>query len=311
MPRGWLEALSERVRGHAVGPYLFALTMVGLALLGRVAFGWLGASLPYAPFYPAILFAALVAGPAAAIAATVLSLVLVGWAFLPPFVRVEPLSATAIANHSLFLVASGLIIWFAQIFRQAISRLHAEERHRELMLKEMEHRGKNTFAVVEAIVRNTLGMTDDADTIVGRVRSVSSTNDIVNKSPTHRGSLRAIIANEFEPYGPDRVRCTGTDIDLSPHASRHIALALHELVTNAVKHGALSTSEGFVAIDWSAEGDLVTMRWAEREGPAAVTPETYGFGARLVTSMLKALGGSIEAEFSDKGLTCRITFRQS
>jgi two-component sensor histidine kinase len=306
-----LETLSERVRAHVAGPYIFALAMVGLALVGRVVFGWLGASLPYATFYPAILFAALVAGPHAAIAAMVVSVALVGWMLLPPFMHGGPLSATTIANHGLFVVVTGLMIWLAHVFRQAITRLRTEERHRELMLKEMEHRGKNTFAVVEAIVRNTLGMTDDSETIVGRVRSVSSTNDIINRSPTHRASLQSIIANEFEAYGPDRVRCNGPDIDLSPHASRHVALVLHELVTNAVKHGALSTPQGYVAVEWEADGSMVTMRWAEREGPAAVTPEAYGFGARLVTSTLKALGGGIDAEFSERGLTCRITFRQS
>jgi two-component sensor histidine kinase len=175
----------------------------------------------------------------------------------------------------------------------------------------MEHRGKNTFAVVEAIVRNTLGAGEEADTIVGRVRSVSSTNDIINKSPIHRASLRSIIRNEFEPYGPARVRCASRDLDLNPHTSRHVALVVHELVTNAVKHGALSTPDGHVAIDWSADGTMVTMHWIERGGPPVETPDAYGFGARLIGITLKALGGGIKADFSDQGLSCEITFRQA
>jgi two-component sensor histidine kinase len=307
-----LEALSAWVRASNIGPYLFALAMVVLALFARVALGWMGATLQYVPYYPAILFTAFIAGPQAAAAATFAVVAIVWWVFLPPHHEFGPLRTPDIANMAVFAGSSALVIWLAQLYRLTVSRLRAEERHRELMLREMEHRGKNTFAVVEAIVRNTLGSGDDANTIVGRVRSVSSTNDMINKSPSQRASLRSIIRNEFEPYGgQERARCTGVDLDLNPHTSRHIALVLHELVTNAVKHGALSTADGFVAIDWIADGAMVKMRWAERNGPQAVTPETYGFGARLVTSTLKALGGGIEADFSPQGLTCEITFRQA
>jgi two-component sensor histidine kinase len=311
MPRGWLEALSARVRASSIGPYLFALAIVALALFARVVLGWMGATLQYVPYYPAILFIAFIAGPQAAAAATFAVVTIVWWAFTPPYYRFSPLGTADLANMVVFVGSSALVIWLAQLYRMTVSRLRTEERHRELMLRELEHRGKNTFAVVEAIVRNTLGSGDDANTIVGRVRSVSSTNDIINKSPTHRASLLSIIRNEFEPYGLERVRCTSSDLDLNPHTSRHIALVLHELVTNAVKHGALSTADGFVAIEWVADGAKVKMRWAERNGPQAVTPETYGFGARLVTSTLKALGGGIEADFSPQGLTCEITFRQA
>src|SRR6185436_3075638 len=268
MRRSWLEALSERVRAHPVGPYLFALVLVALAFAVRVALGWLGATLNYVPHYPAILFIAFIAGPQAAAAAVGVIVIVVWWAFLPPQFEFNTLSAADAANMVVFLGSSALMIWLAQRYGLTVARLREEERHRELMLREMEHRGKNTFAVVEAIVRATLGANDQADTIVGRVRSVSSTNDMINKSPSHRTLLRSIIRNEF---------------DLNPHTSRHVALVLHELVTNAVKHGALSVPDGFIEIAWTADGEKVTMRWVERGGPQTVTPDSYGFGARLVT----------------------------
>ena len=313
MPRGWLEVLGARVHSHAAGPYLFAAIVVALALGARIAFGWMGATLQFVPYYPAILFIAFIAGPPAAAAATLCVVAIVWWAFLPPYYAFGALSATDILNIGVFVGSSGVVIWLAQLYRLTVTRLRTEERQRELMLREMEHRGKNTFAVVEAIVRNTLGSGEDADTIVGRVRAVSSTNDIINKSPTHRASLRSIVRNEFEPYGQSRVRCTSTspNLDLAPHTSRHIALVLHELVTNAVKHGALSTSQGYVVMDWTADGKTVKMLWAEREGPLAAMPGTDGFGARLIAGVLKALGGDIKADFSPQGFTCEVTFRQT
>jgi len=311
MRRSWLEALSERVRAHSVGPYLFALVLVALAFAVRVALGWLGATLNYVPHYPAILFIAFIAGPQAAAAAVGVIVIVVWWAFLPPQFEFNTLSAADAANMVVFLGSSALMIWLAQRYGRTVARLREEERHRELMLREMEHRGKNTFAVVEAIVRATLGANEHADTIVGRVRSVSSTNDMINKSPSHRTLLRSIIRNEFDPYGADRARCSGSEIDLNPHTSRHVALVLHELVTNAVKHGALSVPDGFIEIAWTADGEKVTMRWVERGGPQTVTPDSYGFGARLVTGTLKALGGSIDPDFTPQGLVCTITFRQT
>lgn len=311
MRRGWLEALSERVRAHAFGPYVFALAVMAVAFGVRIVLGWMGATLNYVPHYPAILFIAFIAGPQAAAAAVGIIVVVVWWAFLPPHYEFNALAASDLANIVVFIGSSALSIWLAQRYGLTVAGLRAEERHRELMLREMEHRGKNTFAVVEAIVRTTLGANDNADTIVGRVRSVSSTNDIINKSPAHRGLLLSIIRNEFEPYGAERAHCSGQNIDLSPHTSRHVALVLHELVTNAVKHGALSVPEGYIDITWTADGERVTMRWAERGGPKAETPDSYGFGARLVTSTLKALGGGINADFSGEGLVCEITFRQA
>jgi two-component sensor histidine kinase len=307
----WVQLLSARVRANRTGSFLFALCMVVLAVAVRFGFSGLGATLNYASFFPAILLTAFVAGPIPALLVTIVVVVITWWAFMPPAYAFGPLSPTQIANIGLFIASNVLVIWIADLYRNALQQLEKRERERELMLQEMEHRGKNTFAVVEAIVRQSLGRPSEAaETIVGRVRAVSSTNDIINKSPQHRASLDSIIALEFRPYGESRAVREGAFVDLSPYVARQLALVIHELVTNAVKHGALSQPDGRVNISWTCEGPLVRMLWREEGGPTTTAPTAFGFGTRLITVTLKALSGDMVADFGSTGLSCQLWFQR-
>ena len=309
MHRGWLQRLSDRLPPNSAAAYLFGLVAIGLATVAQEAFGWLDASMSFATYFPAILLTALLAGPRAAAVAAVAAVFVVWWAFLPPRYGFGPLTHSDVANLGLFLLSSSLIVWLAYGYRQMIVRLDRNERERDLMMKELEHRGKNTFAVIEAIVRNTLGNdAANAETIVGRIRAVSSSNDIINQSADHRASLRSLLLNEFRAHGEKRVECTGTDVELSADIARNIALVIHELVTNAVKYGALSNATGRVSIGWQTEGRTLIMQWRERGGPPAATPAAYGFGTRLVIRTLKSLSGSIVPDFDKEGLSCEIRF---
>jgi two-component sensor histidine kinase len=176
-------------------------------------------------------------------------------------------------------------------------------------MRELEHRAKNTYAVVESIVRQSLDdQRERADLIAGRIRAVSTTNDIINHSKSHTATLSAILFNEFQPYDPSRVELIGPAVELSSDVARSIALVLHELVTNAAKYGALSNAQGRVLVHWKADENLVMLGWEETGGPAVEPPSSPGFGSRLVTRTLKALLGSIQASFERQGLKCQITF---
>jgi two-component sensor histidine kinase len=175
------------------------------------------------------------------------------------------------------------------------------------MLRELDHRGKNTFAVVEAIVTQTLH--DDkarADTITGRIRAVSSTNDIISHAADLQPDLRTLIQAKFAPFGDYRANLEGGDVRLDADAARNLSLVFHELVTNAIKHGALSQANGRIDIAWERTGEDLTIRWTERGGPETSPPAQRGFGTRLVTGCVKNLGGRVEAEFPPEGLVCTI-----
>ena len=204
------------------------------------------------------------------------------------------------------------MVWLASSFRQVVQDLAANEKKRELMVNELEHRGKNTFAVVEAIVRQSLQtQPESANEIVGRIRSVSSTNDFINNSITQSATLEVILRNELDPYGADRLRLSGPAIELRADSARNIALVVHEMVTNAVKYGALSVPGGVISVNTQSDGDRVTFVWQERGGPAAVAPDAYGFGSRLIVRTVKAMSGRVEPTFTDKGFSLQISFKNS
>jgi two-component sensor histidine kinase len=292
-----------------VPAYLFALAAVLLATLARMLLGAVDITLPYATYFPAVMMVALVCGGTAATVTSVVSAIVVWWAFVPPYYVLGPFTRSDAGNAIVFLACCALMIWIVQLYRNAVALLRENERERSLMMSELEHRGKNTFAVVESIVRSSLEeQPERAAEIAGRIRAVSSTNDVINRSPTHRSTIEDILRREFEAYGLGRLRMDGDGVELDANVSRALALILHELVTNAVKYGALSQDGGIVSVHWRTEGGTVALDWHEQGGPAITAPEQFGFGSKLITRTLRALGGGIEPEFRPDGLFCRLRF---
>jgi two-component sensor histidine kinase len=161
--------------------------------------------------------------------------------------------------------------------------------------------------VVESIVIQTLH--DDkakAEVITGRIRAVSSTNDIISHAANLQPDLRTLIRAKFEPFGQFRANLDGTDVRLAPDVARNLSLVFHELVTNAIKHGALSRPDGRIEIGWRNDASGLTVTWTERGGPPASPPAQRGFGTRLVIGCVKSLGGRVDADFPPEGLTCTI-----
>jgi|HubBroStandDraft_6_1064221.scaffolds.fasta_scaffold75431_4 two-component sensor histidine kinase len=302
-------SLLERIRPYSFSALLLAIACLAAATLLRLGFGWLGVSLPFGTFYPAVLIASLLAGAPAGIGVMLGAILIAWWAFIPPYYEFTSLNPTLIANFTLFVFSSGCIVALATFHRDVFQRLRERDRERDLLLREMEHRGRNTYAVVEAIVRNTL-VNDraSADAIAGRVHAVSSANDLVNQSNTKTVQLKALLALEFGPNAEARLRTAGPDIEVSPDAARNLGLVFHELVTNAMKHGALSSPNGRVVVQWRAEGGTVHLGWKEENGPPVAQPQRQGFGTVIVTQSLKSLGGDIVFAFDTAGLRCDLTF---
>lgn len=310
MPDSWLARETNWLPPNSLRAHGFAIVCIVLATAVRLAFGWLGADLPFATYFPAVMIVAVLAGPEAAALSIGLSVAVAWWMFLPPYFGFLPLGLPDILNLALFVLSALCIVYVAQRYRTAVERLRTTERQRQLELRELEHRGKNTFAVVESIVRKTLeDQPEQADLIAGRIRAISSTNDIINRSQGHVATLDSILTNEFAAYDLARLDCAGPRVALPADTARAMALVIHELITNAAKYGALTSPEGRVRVRWSADGPRVTLDWVESGGPPVQAPANYGFGSRLVVRTLKALSGSIEPQFEPTGLKCRLSFR--
>jgi len=160
------------------------------------------------------------------------------------------------------------------------------EQQRELLLKEMSHRLKNTLQVVQAIAAQTLKDVKDRDAVRSfnqRLSMLGKAHDILLRHESPAASLLATL-DQIVSLIDDKSRISyrGADLLLAPKGVLTISLALYELATNAMKHGALSTAEGRVHISWIVKQDEFRLLWDEFGGPKVTAPERTGFGSRLL-----------------------------
>ena len=199
-----------------------------------------------------------------------------------------------------------------------------QERHLRLVMRELTHRSKNLLAVVQAIARQMATTTPDIDEYVQgfaeRLQSLSGAHDLLVNEEWRGASLAEIANNQLGPLvDPDETRFAieGDPLIVSPAATQNLALALHELATNAAKQGALSAPAGSVLLRWQRqlvsvrdrEEPGVVLEWVENGGPEVGMPVQSGFG-RLVLSRIvpRGLGGDAELEFLPSGVRWRLVF---
>ncbi len=189
----------------------------------------------------------------------------------------------------------------------------AKERQR-LLMNELNHRVKNTLATVQSIAWQTF---KDSDAEVfnrfsGRLTTLSRAHNVLTETAWEKAELSYIVDAVTETFAPGRIRTSGPAVDIHPKAAVSLSMALHELGTNAVKYGALSTDTGHVQLDWSveeAEDDKIslTLLWQEHGGPEVSQPSRRGFGLRLIERQVAMeFGGQSVVEFRPEGLYCCI-----
>jgi two-component sensor histidine kinase len=182
-----------------------------------------------------------------------------------------------------------------------------EEEERLLLAREVDHRSKNLLAVVQAMI--TMTQAQDAETLrtalANRILSLAKTHTLLAQNRWTGSSVREVAENELRARG-DAVRMDGPDVPLRADAVQPLAMALHELATNAVKYGALSAEGGQVAVSWRVDPPHLVMEWRERGGPAVEEPTTKGFGSRMIARVLAQLGGTVEFFWDPVGLTAEV-----
>ena len=192
--------------------------------------------------------------------------------------------------------------------------VRAEER-KDILLAELEHRVKNTLATVQAVARFSKRWAKDkedmARSLTDRLAAISRTHDALTATDWEGERLTALLRAELAPYVDpegDRFRYTGEDLILSPRNALPVGLAIHELATNAAKHGALSKEGGRIEVCVDADGaDLKRLEWREIDGPAVGPPEEEGFGMFLIGTLLaKELKARVNVEFPITGVRCVI-----
>jgi two-component sensor histidine kinase len=169
------------------------------------------------------------------------------------------------------------------------------------------------LATVQATVRLT-----DADTakelkraIKGRIQALANVHELFVQSRWAGAELHNLVTQELSPYcrdGETRARIEGPNLLLAPNTAQTMAVALHELATNAAKYGALSGPNGKIQVEWSSAADRrIVLRWTETEGPAVKPPTRKGFGTRVIESMIQQDKGDFRLDWRVEGLACEIT----
>ena len=288
---------------------IIACAGVAVAIIFRAIGVWAGSDLRFAAYLPAILAVGLLAGVPTAIGSTI-AVVIVDWLlFFLPYLQIGWLTNRELLTLLMFTVAAASTIWFAYCCRVILKRLSERELANEILARELDHRSRNIFAIIEVIVRKTL--VDDperANSIFGRIRSIQYANELLTSAKPHSISLKSLLLREFVAYGEDRLEASGPEIYIEPDAARNLILIVHELVTNAAKYGSLSCTSGRVWIDWRRNGEVVTLRWQEKGGPKVDPPGKHGFGSELIVQCVKALYGTSELQWSSEGFVCSMTF---
>jgi two-component system CheB/CheR fusion protein len=200
-----------------------------------------------------------------------------------------------------------------------ISDRKRAERERELLARELSHRVKNTLAVVEALAQQTTGksLEEFRETFGGRLRALSRAHSLLLDSDWRSVDLKVLLEEALSPYrtdDPRRAELDGAPISLAPKQALGLGLIVHELATNAVKYGALSTDHGAVRLSWQLEQTggrqrRIWLRWEERGGPEVKAPRQTGFGAKLIKNVSEHdLEGEARLDYTPEGLICEITF---
>jgi two-component sensor histidine kinase len=307
-----LDRLATRItqaKPCSIEAVVVALVCLGAGTALRLLSSWTSTDFLFATYFPAILAAGLLTGIPAAAGVTIASALVVRIFFAPVLHSASQMHREYV-DFAMYLISAALTISFAHYCRVVLMRLHERNYTNEVLARELQHRSKNTCAVLEVIIRKSLaGDQDLATKVFGRIKAMMNANEQLTAPRPQLQTLRQLLQQAFAPYGEDRLEAIGPEILIEPETARHLILLVHELVTNAAKYGSLSQLNGRVSVKWLECDDTIAVSWTESDGPAIDLPKRLGFGSQLVSACVKALAGSVQHHFAPDGFSCSITFK--
>jgi len=217
-------------------------------------------------------------------------------------------------NSALTINADGNPIGLHAVARDVTDQ-RAFEEQQKLLINELNHRVKNTLALVQGLAiqsfKQNRTVIEGQDIFQARLGMLAAGHDLLTREKWEGATVAALVADATAPYADPagRISAEGSNVFLAPQAAISLGMALHELGTNAAKYGALSVPEGRVEIRWSRKQDgAFNFTWREFGGPAAHMPERQGFGLRMIERALASdLNGRVHVEFPAEGLICYIS----
>ncbi|RIY01374.1 DUF4118 domain-containing protein [Aureimonas flava] len=326
---------AKRVRSSPAASWGLGTVAFAAALGIRFAFDHaLPAGFPYLTFFPAVILTAFFAGLAPGLACALASGLAAWYWFIPPS-ETFSVSTPVVIALAFYAFVVGVDIALIQAMHRVVDRLEAEratnvallaqqkahleesqlqQRQQRVLQRELSHRMKNTLAMVQAVVsqslRNATDPREAAAMAAARIQALARAQDTLTATDWSASDVGTIVAASVEPHadGPHRFTAEGPKVDLEARHALGLALAIHELATNATKYGALTAADGSVALRWAVdEAGRFSFTWTERDGPPVREPERRGFGSRLTERVVPGyFSGQATIEFAATGLVYRL-----
>jgi two-component sensor histidine kinase len=297
--------VAKGAREFPILGYGTAFAAVGVATLIQ----WLAqaqyAGAPFLTIYPAVILAALFGGRGPGFLAAVLA----GgcqWAFFIPTLHLLAVATYAL-DASVCVMLIDYINRTVDLLRANIDEEKQAKQHQYLLAKELHHRIQNLFTVIQGVIRFSLpgeGMTQESalrKRLLDRLQSMSAANRAITDSMGDGVRLLDLINGEIRGF-ESRVNVSGgSGLVLGPQMTQDFSMILHELVTNALKYGALSVAKGRVGmrLDWASP--VLTFIWQESGGPAVSEPSSSGFGSRILGTFAKSFCRNVEPGYDPSG----------
>ncbi|HTT84704.1 MAG TPA: response regulator [Rhizomicrobium sp.] len=206
---------------------------------------------------------------------------------------------------------SGKLARLSGVAADITERKRAED-HQMLLAREVDHRAKNSLAVVQSIIRLTRAdnIKDYQSRVEGRIQALSRVHSLLAHSRWEGAEVHTLVQEELTPYqmgGAENIAISGPKVSVTPAVAQTLALALHELATNAAKYGALSADQGRVELCWQVVGATLVLTWRETGGPPAAAPQRTGLGLQMILSGAKGqIGGQANFDWQQGGLVCTL-----
>jgi two-component sensor histidine kinase len=193
------------------------------------------------------------------------------------------------------------------VMRDATQHLRQKASQQQLLLQELNHRVKNTLTTVQSLARRTFTSSSaEYQEFESRLLSLSNTHNLLTATEWQGAAICDVVGSELQPF-EGRVTVGGPPLFVPTRLALSLSMVVHELATNAAKHGALSNATGRVDVSWHVSGDALHVKWLEVEGPPVQEPTRQGFGTTLIRRTIRELDGEFEAEFARGGLRLGIT----
>lgn len=265
---------------------------------------------PFVTYYPAIVVAGLFLGWRWGLLAAILCAAAARLLFMqdqPPLGQ----SVGGLLIVGLFVLSCAALLAITEALRRTIAQLSAASARETLLNQELRHRLKNVLALTGSLASLSRRHSDPAnahDAFIERLTALGRAVDLLGTEGPASCALPDLAEEALRPFvSAYDIRLNGPRCVLDRDCCVPAVLALHELSTNAIKHGALSEAGGWVEFTWTAQGESIAAHWRERGGPPVVTPQRKGIGSRILS--MRSRDASFELDFAAEGVICAMTLR--